>query len=675
MINTKPIARQVVLLCTLGVTLMVAILVATVAMLSRQNALAKAEESLALQADMTISMLAYAQNALEKRSVDALAQFIESLDGKPRLTGSDVATGAASLPGLAVGPNLLNGNTGLLAAYAKLHGDREAAFLVRKGDRFYRAATLLKDKDGNYRNGEVVDNNGAYPGVLLEGKSFLGSLERNGKMFVLAAEPLKDASGTVVGAVTMRVDAESNVKLIKDKLKGIKVGKTGYPYIISVPSGDAKDVRFIYHPSFEGKTLSQVDPRIQDIVRRLVETKNGTLVYKWGPADAEADKMVVVRELPDLHWLVVTGSWIEEFVEDANTLRNQIALLAIGCGALLVIALAFFLGRRLKPLSHLAELVSRFGSGDLTVRAATQPGSRNEIDLIGNSINSAAESMRALAGSIRQTSDHLQRAASNMSSSSQLLGETTRQQSSSAGAMATTTESLTLSVEQVAGNAANALDLTRETAVSVEEGVSSVNETITQLNDTAGTVQDAADQVEKLGQRSAEIHKALNAIRDISEQTNLLALNAAIEAARAGEQGRGFAVVADEVRKLAEQSSKSAALIDTILNSIQDSVASVAGTARRAVDQVGSNVDASRRVETALQAIRERAERVSGAVAEIARATREQSEAGQALSIGIDSVARSVADATQSADTNRAQADELLQIARELDNEVARLRL
>jgi len=250
-----------------------------------------------------------------------------------------------------------------------------------------------------------------------------------------------------------------------------------------------------------------------------------------------------------------------------------------------------------------------------------------------------------------------------------------RQWSCSSGAEAATTESLTLSVEQVAGNAANALDLTRETAVSVEEGVSSVNETITQLNDTAGTVQDAADQVEKLGQRSAEIHKALNAIRDISEQTNLLALNAAIEAARAGEQGRGFAVVADEVRKLAEQSSKSAALIDTILNSIQDSVASVAGTARRAVDQVGSNVEASRRVETALQAIRERAERVSGAVAEIARATREQSEAGQALSIGIDSVARSVADATQSADTNRAQADELLQIARELDNEVARLRL
>lgn len=192
MINTKPIARQVVLLCTLGVTLMVAILVATVAMLSRQNALAKAEESLALQADMTISMLAYAQNALEKRSVDALAQFIESLDGKPRLTGSDVATGAASLPGLAVGPNLLNGNTGVLAAYAKLHSEREAAFLVRKGDRFYRAATLLKDKDGNYRNGELVDNNGAYPGVLLEGKPFLGSLERNGKMFVLAAEPLKD---------------------------------------------------------------------------------------------------------------------------------------------------------------------------------------------------------------------------------------------------------------------------------------------------------------------------------------------------------------------------------------------------------------------------------------------------------------------------------------------------
>ncbi len=674
-LKQKPIVQQVVLLCTLGITLMVAILVTTVSILSRQNALAKAEESLALQADMTINMLAYAQNALERRAEDALGQYLQSFEGQPRLTGTETTLGPNVVPDLAIGTQVLNGNVGLLSAYAKLHNDREPAFLVRKGERFYRASTLLKDKQGNPRHGEMVDDNGAYPSILLTGKPFLGSLERNGKMFVLAATPLKDASGKVIGAVTMRVDAESNVKLIKEKLAGMKVGKTGYPYIISVPSGDAKDVRFIYHPKFEGKVLADMDPRLSGIVKSLIEKKNGTLVYKWGDPGAETDKMVVVRELPDLHWLVATGSWVDEFVEESTDLRNKIALLAIGCGAALVLALAFFLRQRLSPLAHLAALVSRFGNGDLSVRAEVDAGSRSEIDLIGNSINSAADSMRALTGSIRQTSDHLQRTASSMSSSSQVLGEATRQQSDSASAMAGTTEELTHSVEQVAGNAAHALELTRETAASVQEGVSTVHETIVQLNQTAQTVQDAASQVENLGQQSAEIHRVLNAIRDISDQTNLLALNAAIEAARAGEQGRGFAVVADEVRKLAEQSGKSASLIDTILNSIQEGVASVAGSARRAVEQVDRNVEASRKVENALQAIHERAERTSSAVADIARATREQSQASHAISSGIESVARSVSETSRSADTNRNQADELLSVARELENEVSRLRL
>lgn len=673
MLKHKPLVRQVVLLCTLGIALMVVVLVATVAALSRQSALKKAEESLAQQADMTVAMLAYAQDALKARAADAVAQFASTVPGTPRLTGREIQMGSETLPELAIGGTVVSSNVAVLQDYSKRYEDREPSFLVRKGDSFYRAVTMLKDKQGNFRHGEKVGSAGDYPAILLTGKPYLGAIERNGKMFVLAANPLKDEAGNVIGAVTMRVDAESNVKLIKEKLAQIRVGKTGYPYIVSVPSGDAKDVRFIYHPKFEGKSLTDLDPRTQGIIKSLVEKRNGTLVYRWG--DPEADKMVVIRELPDLHWMVASGSWVDEFVEDANGLRNDIALLAVACGTLLILALGYFLRLRLKPLTHLAELVSRFGSGDLTVRADVDARSRSEIDLIGCSINTAAESMRTLSGSIRQTSDHLQRTAQNMSVASEALGEETRRQSDSASAMASTTEQLTVSVEQVASNASHALELTQETSRAVQEGVGSVQGSIEQLSETARTVQDAATQVEQLGQQSAEIHRVLNAIRDISEQTNLLALNAAIEAARAGEQGRGFAVVADEVRKLAEQSGQSASLIDSILNSIQDGVSSVANSARKAVEQVDRNVVASRQVGEALQAIHERAERTSQAVADIARATREQTQASQTIAGGIDSVARSVAGTSQSAASNRSEAAELLRVARDLENEVGRLRV
>jgi len=675
MLKRKPLAQQIVVLCAIGVALMVGVLIVVVSIVAHRDAIKQTEESLGLQSKMTVGMLEYAQDALKQRASEALSRFERSLGGEARLTGEAFKVGNDSVPELAIGGVVLNGNDGLLGQYSKNHPGHEPAVLVRQGDRFHRAATLLKDKDGNYRHGELVGDNGTYPSILLTGKPFLGSLERNGKMYVLAANPIRDGSGKVIGALTMRLDAATEVGLLKEKLAQIKIGKTGYPFIVSVPSGDARDIRFIYHPEFEGKTLSEVDPKLRQVVEQLIRKGNGTLVYGWPKDGREAEKIVVARELPDLNWIVASGSWVGEFVEDADKLRNQLTVLALCSGALLIALLTFFVRGRLRPLTHLAGLVSRFGSGDLSVRAEADPDSSSEIDVIGRSIDTAVKSMHDLASNIRTTSDQLQHTAQTMSATSQQLNVSTEQQSRSTISIASCTEQLSVSVDQVASSAADALTLTRETASSVENGVAAVQDTILQLRLTASTVQEAAGRIEELGRESAEIHQVLKAIQGISEQTNLLALNAAIEAARAGEAGRGFAVVADEVRKLAEQSGKSTSLIESILANIQGGVAGVTDSANRAVAQVNMNVEASQRVEDALRAIKDRAAKTSSAVEDIAHATHEQSVASQSIAQQIESVAQNVDDTSHSANQNLQRAEELLHVARELDDEISRLRL
>lgn len=675
MLDKKPIAKQIVIVVAAGIALMVTVLVLLISLVARQNALKQAEEALAIQATMTVSMIEYAQDALKARATEALTQFQSSIPGEAKLTGKEIATFSNTVPELVIGSVILSGNTSLLTQYSKTYTDREPAFLVRKGDYFFRAATLLKDKQGNFRHGEKVDDNGDYPSILLKGKPFLGSLERNGKMFILAANPITDASGQVIGAVTMRLDAEKNIEIIKQKLAKIVVGKTGFPYILSVPSGDAKDIRFIYHPTFGGKTIAEVDPKVQEIVRRVIEKKNGTDVYTWKKDAKDADKMVVVRELPDLHWIVASGSWVDEFVEDVDTLRNEICVLAVVAGLCLLAVLTWFVQARLRPLREIAALMTRFGGGDLTVQAKADPQSQSEVDIIGHSINQAVDSMRDLAGNIRATSDHLQEAARTMSSTSHQLSETTQQQSESTSAMASNTEELSTSVDLVAANASQALGLTKETAESVDHGIATLHETIGQLQKTASTVQEAAISIEQLGRQSEEIHQVLNAIRDISEQTNLLALNAAIEAARAGETGRGFAVVANEVRKLAEQSAKSTSTIGAILDNIKSGVECVASSARLAVDQVNTNVSTSKKVEEALRAIERRALQTTAAVEDIANATHEQSIASHGIARQLESVALSVDGTTRTANQNLAQAEKLLKVAHELEEGVSRLRL
>jgi len=326
----------------------------------------------------------------------------------------------------------------------------------------------------------------------------------------------------------------------------------------------------------------------------------------------------------------------------------------------------------MNSIRSLRQGSQRLASGDLTARIDL--AARDELRFVAGSFNEMAEAMRSLIGSIKDNSDHVADSARNLVASSGQIHVASQCQSDAASSMAAAVEQMTVGIEHIARNASEADSLAKHSGDLSRQGGDIVASVVAEISEIARSVESSARTVEELGERSGQVSAIVGVIGDIAAQTNLLALNAAIEAARAGEQGRGFAVVADEVRKLAERTANSTKEITEMVASIQHGTQDAVAGMEQGVARVHEGVQRAQHAGEAMGGIREAANQVLATVAEISHALREQSTASAEIAKQVTMIARMAEENGSAVGSNHQTANRLGELADTLLNNVSRFK-
>ena len=304
--------------------------------------------------------------------------------------------------------------------------------------------------------------------------------------------------------------------------------------------------------------------------------------------------------------------------------------------------------RNQQAILRLLDEISGLSQGDLTVNATV---TEDMTGAIADSVNVAVESLRALVGTINHSSVQLDDAARQTQALSQHLAKASTAQSRQIGAATESISTMAGSIEEVSGNAERAADVARYSVEVAAKGGGAVRRSIEGMDSLRETIQDTAKRIKRLGESSQEIGNIVELINDIAEQTQILALNSSIQASMAGEAGRGFAIVADEVQRLAERAAQATRQIDALVRSIQTDTHGAVQSMERSTTEVVAGTQLAENAGEALIEIESVSQQIASLVANISASARDQSQAGQSIARNMQvlrEISGQTADSTQS---------------------------
>ena len=483
--------------------------------------------------------------------------------------------------------------------------------------------------------------------------------------------------------VAGRLSTDEAQRLAKEAIRraryGGEDGKTEYYYAWTLDGVGVAHVK----AEFEGKNMldkikdGQGRYTIKDIIAALVNQPEAFVEggFTRPGGNVPLPKLLFVKKFEPWQWLVGTGV----YMDDLNQVYWEQLMRLIGLSlipTLLIGVLGIAISRSIfKEIGGepalAAEVMRRVSEGDLTVRSPDDAKPGSLLHMLGTMVSS----LRYLVGEITRDSARLVRSASQINRASHEVSEAAVLQTDAHSAMAAAVQELTVSSTHISDSAG---DTERDSQSAVElsgQGFERVRLAAGAMQEISHTVQDASDRIRELENRATHISSIANVIKDIAGQTNLLALNAAIEAARAGEQGRGFAVVADEVRKLAERTSTATTEIEQMIAGIQSDTVKAVGVMDAAIPEVAEGVRLASSASELLQAIEVGARRTLDRIGDVADATREQSSASTSIAQRVEQIAQMVEETAVAMRGTADTATELEGIANNLKGLVERFRV
>ncbi len=462
----------------------------------------------------------------------------------------------------------------------------------------------------------------------------------------------------------------------KETLRGLRYAGGEYFWINDMTP------RMVMHPikpEMEGTDLTGIkDPlgkalfvAMVDIVKSQGE---GDVDYFWPKPGktAPVPKISYVKEFKPWGWVVGSGIYIED-VDAAfwDAATKSIAFVVVAGVLLGVLGLA--INRSVQEQlggepADAAEQVEHFAKGDLTQPIHTS--SKLPGNLLGV-LAKMQQKLNEIVRDIHQGTELLSKESGELSVAAGEISLASRNQAESSAATAASIEELTVSINEVSEIARMTEDNSRSTADLANKGAGVVREAAREIENIAVSVKDSAERIHTLVGRSQEIGTITNVIKDIADQTNLLALNAAIEAARAGEQGRGFAVVADEVRKLAERTTQATTEISQMVNAIQGDTREAVNAMEGATPKVRLGQELALQATGVLDEIQHQAEDSLAKARDVANATKEQAVTANGIAGHVENIASMTEETNAATESNAEAARQLRELAGKLQSAVA----
>ncbi|MFT3849092.1 MAG: methyl-accepting chemotaxis protein [Propionivibrio sp.] len=345
---------------------------------------------------------------------------------------------------------------------------------------------------------------------------------------------------------------------------------------------------------------------------------------------------------------------------------NSLLMVSSVLGMFILGGLSFALSRSIgRGLSSMEQTVAHVEAElDLTARVPIRRD--DEIGKMGVALNRLLDRLQSNLKTVAQMAGHVSLSADNMSEASRQVADSSEAQSSAASSMAAGMEELTVSINHVGDRATHTRERVAYAGKLATDGEGVVVKTVEDIDAIALSVSSSAELINRLETQSREIASVVNVIKEVADQTNLLALNAAIEAARAGEQGRGFAVVADEVRKLAERTGNSTREITDTISVMRDGAQAASASMMNAVEQVTASVSRASGACEMIRKIGEGSREAVGMVSEITDAIHEQSASSTSVAQSVERIAQMAEQSTAAAQESADTAQQLNTLAQEM---------
>ena len=567
-----------------------------------------------------------------------------------------IAVAGVQTPSLYLGSDVLNNNFNEVDEFKQMSGGVATVF-VRSGDDFIRVSTSLTKQDGSRAIGTVLDRQGPAYARVFSGQPYIGRAVLFDRSYMTQYSPVRDAGGKVIAVLFIGFDYTDAQSAQFENLKRFRIGQTGSLALLD-------EQKHWLVPPAGVQTPEQAVPVMLDLAKtpgkgRFWSDKSEDFYSVSVPFDG--GPWAVVASMPKAEIRAVTWA-----VGLRLVIGSVLAmLLAVG-------ATVWLLRSKLAPLGDLVRQAEALGAGDLSARLNVS--SHDEIGQLARAFNQMGEALSTMVSHIRKAAEEVNGRAQALSGLSGGAYEGMEQQSGEITSMAGAVEEFSATSLNIADNMGNTERLAQENAQQTRIGRNSMQEASSSLEHIATALNSTATVFNTLGQRSQEIGGIVGVITAIAEQTNLLALNAAIEAARAGEQGRGFAVVADEVRNLASRTREATDEISAMIQSIQKETGNAISTMEQGKVLMQEGLSRNADVASALARIDEQSRSAGQQFAAITTATQEQSSTATLLSSNLQSIALANSEQREVVSNLAITAKELETLASGLRHEVDRFR-